>query len=234
MLDISQVIAKLSLYPKSLGTLVALGGPTLYLILFRRRLGRKIRHKTCSGCLADLPIDSIRSIPSFTIKHAHQTRAVYDRASLPVPTALLPSPPECPEDELLTRYLRRNMTCFSRLPQAFILRLACEAALRKTFQAEYIRKLDFEVGDVVCGGYKVAFRDSERVEFAMEQGAIQGRLVTLLKRRGEETEFVTQTVMWKPDTVTGPMPLDIGIVKWLHELTSWWMLSSGVRYLLNS
>ncbi|KAK2868061.1 hypothetical protein FQN49_003196 [Arthroderma sp. PD_2] len=232
MSDLSQVFERC---PKALtaaaAVLVVVGAPAAFLLYQHRRLGRKVRHSASTGSLADLPLENIKSMPESTMRKdvASGTRALYDVASLS--TASRNVSPSISEDEILTRYLRRNMTAFSRMPQAYALSLTCDQYARKSFKASHIQRLNFEPGDVVCGGYKVALREQDRVEFAMEMNEIQGRLVTTFERKDGLIIFTTQTLMWLPSDVKAPMPLENPILKFAHEITAWWMLEAGLLYI---
>ncbi|EFR04130.1 hypothetical protein MGYG_07137 [Nannizzia gypsea CBS 118893] len=222
-------------YPRALtaaaAVLVIVGAPAAFLLYHHDRLGRKVRHSTIRGSLADTPLQDIKSMPESALNKdaASKTRALYDVASLS--TLSINISPALSEDEILTRYLRRNMTAFSRFPQAYALSLNCDQHARKTFKASHIQRLNFEPGDVVCAAYTVVFREQNRVEFAMELNQIRGRLVTTFERNGGQITFKTQTAMWQSSDLKAPMPLETPILKFAHELTSWWMLEAGILYL---
>ncbi|KAF3481142.1 uncharacterized protein GIQ15_03901 [Arthroderma uncinatum] len=229
---LSQVLERcLRALTAAAAVLVIVGAPTAFLLCQHSRLGRKVRHSSSTGSLAALPLQNIKSMPvsSHNKDAASETRAIYDVASLS--TASINVSPSLSEDEILTRYLRRNMTAFSRMPQAYALSLTCDQYARKSFKASHIQRLNFEPGDIVCGGYKVALREQDRVEFAMELNEIRGRLVTTFERKEDQIIFTTQTLMWLPSHITTPMPLENPILKFAHELTSWWMLEAGLLYI---
>ncbi|EFE38091.1 conserved hypothetical protein [Trichophyton verrucosum HKI 0517] len=219
-------------YPRALTTaaavLVVVGAPTAFLLYQHSRLGCKVRHSTSRGSLADLPLQDVKSMPESVQDKdaASKTRAVYDVASLS--TLGINISPLLADEEILTRYLRRNMTAFSRFPQAYALSLNCDQSSRKTFKASHIQSLNFEPGDVVCGAYTVVCREQDRVEFGMALNQIRGRLVTTLERNDGQITFKTQTVMWQPSDVKAPMPLENPVLKFAHEITSWWMLEAGI------
>ena len=151
---------------------------------------------------------------------------IHDTASKHVPKNHLPA---LDTNELLTTYLRYTMTCFSYLPQAWILRLVSD---RATFNKFYIQNLDFEDGNVVCGLYRVVLRTDKKVELLMQQGTVQGRLVIGIEDEGNEMKFYSETLMWKGKDDKTVMPLERAVPKWLHELASWWLLDSGTAYLV--
>ncbi|EEA28111.1 hypothetical protein TMatcc_003585 [Talaromyces marneffei ATCC 18224] len=164
------------------------------------------------------------------------------------------------ERKLLTAYLRRNMSAFARyLPQARIIKMMLRKSnpeAVQTLDPAFIEKLDFVVGDVVCGLYKVLRRKDAVVEFRVaqpqpatsgngqdlkeketekEEGSSQefeGRLVIGMRPVGDSLEVYSETIMWRDAERKGVvMPLERKIPRVLHELASWWLLDSGVNYL---
>lgn len=90
----------------------------------------------------------------------------------------------------------------------------------------------FKEGDVVCGFYTVVLRTEEKVEYALKPlGPVNGRLVISVEQKGNETVFSSQTVMWKGQHDKIMMPLERSVMKWLHELASWWLLDLGTHYM---
>lgn len=140
------------------------------------------------------------------------------------------------EENLLTAYLRHNMTAFSRyLPQSYLLRLI--SPQKSTFGAAHIQNLRFCEGDVVCGFYRVLLRRPGKVEFGIQipDGKFEGRLVIGIceAENQEELEVYSETVMWRAvDKPGAVMPLERGMARFMHELAAWWLLDSGVRYLV--
>lgn len=230
-LDASKAVGMMSQYPKTIAALLLIGTPTVCLLRLHKRLSRRVHHSLRSGPFAYLipPTQHIKSIPPS--EQTDDNHAIYDKASITIPTARLPS--SLDGDELLIRYLRRNMTCFTRFPQALLLRLVSKGPTRKTFSPSHIQRLNFDEGDVICGMYEVIHRGKNRVEFELKpQGGLQGRLVITIERKGEETHFLTQTAMWKQRGNKKPMPLEIKFVYFLHQLASWWLIDSGTQYLM--
>lgn len=216
-------------YPKLITSALAVGFPTLYLLYIHAHLSRKVDHTTSSGNLTASTVGNIDSVPSSAV--AEECFMVHDIASKAVPTSLLPT---IEQPALLTLYLRYNMVRFSRLPQAWILRLMCTSSERETFKLDHIQNLDFKEGDVVCGGYTVVVRTAGKVEFAMKPvGPVNGRLVIAVEERGKDSIFSSETIMWKGRDKTFVMPLERGLGRWMHELASWWLLDSGTKYLIS-
>lgn len=210
----------------------------LYAFHLHRSLSLNIKH---SGGVGLLKVDDdnetiIESLPP-DLADPSKYYIIHDFASKRVPSAKLPTYGD--PNQLLTRYLRRNMTCFAKTPQALLLRLVFkEPEARKTFDASFIQGLDFVPGDVVCGAYRVAVRTANKVEFAMVplEGfpPVDGRLVTSIQPNGDQTLFVTETLQWKRREEKVVLPLERKSMKWLHELVSWWLLETGTRWLCDS
>lgn len=113
---------------------------------------------------------------------------------------------------------------------------------KESFQSGYLAALDFEVGDLVCGVYRVVVRRKDRVEFEIKMEAVdfaQGRLAISYKEEdGSQEEegnvvFCSETVMWKRADEVRKMPLERCVVRWMHETAAWWLMDSGVRYLMD-
>lgn len=257
-------------------TAVAAGSSSLYVYLLHRRLARSTLHvyKSCSGEdlvtateQSDDKHDEIQpictTIPD-NVFASDQYLLVYDRAwrilnkdsDLPSDqdlTTALGGTTGSYEQKLLTAYLRRNMSAFARyLPQARIIKMMIRKSnpeAVQTLNPAFIEKLDFVVGDVVCGIYKILKREDAVVEFGMSQPAsttsqdskeekegsgqgFDGRLVIGMRPVGDSLEVYSETIMWRDTNKKGVvMPLERKVPRVLHELASWWLLDSGVMYL---
>ncbi|KAK2805329.1 hypothetical protein FQN50_006230 [Emmonsiellopsis sp. PD_5] len=224
-------------YPKTFTTLLILGTPTIYLLHLHRQLSNKIHHSRKVGSLSSLPLTTnVRSIPAGTL--TSPTHALYDTATLSLPASSLPDEHDLSTDELLTHYLRRNMSNFSRyFPQARILRLTSRTAAEKqTFETGYLQRAGFREGEVICGIYTVVGRRGGVVEFELKPtGVMRGRLVISVERRGEgEVVFGSETVMWKGAGEKGVMPLEVGLLRFMHEMAAWWLLVSGTGWVVEN
>ncbi|EED23514.1 conserved hypothetical protein [Talaromyces stipitatus ATCC 10500] len=196
---------------------------------------------------------------------SNQYFIVYDRAWRTIHKSDLPSDQDLTtilgpdngswsyDQKLLTTYLRRNMSAFARyLPQARIIKMILRKANPQalpTLNPVVIEKLDFGVGDVVCGIYKVLRREDALLEFGIEQLSpkaesqekkteqqFDGRLVIGIRPASDidsdSVEIYSETIMWRDNTKPNIiMPLERKIPKVMHELASWWLLDSGVNYL---
>ncbi|KAJ5121294.1 uncharacterized protein N7515_009255 [Penicillium bovifimosum] len=208
----------------------------IYLYTFHARLSKRITHISHHGPLTKAPVKpSIQSLPpQLSNNDSNDFITLYDRASKCIPLSTLPSP-DIPH--LFTNLVRRNMTAFSRFPQALLLAMASKTSEQKrSFKKEYLATSDFEVGDLVCGVYRVVSRSADRVEFEMameKMEFVQGRLGISYREEGGNVVFCSETVMWKRADEGRKMPLERGVVRWLHEIASWWLIDSGVRYLVD-
>ena len=246
--------------------ILALAIATYKLLRLHKRLSCSIVHKSYPDVLAQqhiisMPVldkaesSSLRHLPQAIRNSPADFRTAYDTASLPVLASQLPS--HLTPQHMLTLYMRHNMALFSRLPQAYALFYMTQAEHRHTFDKAYIRKLDFEPGNVVNGVYQTisnnAISDDSasgwRIVMRMAIGDVDGRLVfTLLispsqgsevrdeevsgSQTGEESAvFSTETWMWIPRDSKSVMPLERTVAKWAHEVTSWWLIEKGAAYL---
>jgi hypothetical protein len=69
-----------------------------------------------------------------------------------MPKSLLP---QCDYGEMLTIYLRHTMTAFSRLPQAYLLKLMVAKNDKLSFSTDYLSHLDFKNRNLANGSYRV-------------------------------------------------------------------------------
>ncbi|GFF48812.1 hypothetical protein IFM51744_06924 [Aspergillus udagawae] len=210
-------------------TSAILGTTAVGVYLFRQNLKSRITTKAHHGHLPSSISPNITTAPDEVF--TEQTVAVYDSASISVPRGKLPA---LPTEELLTRMLRRNMSNFARLPQAYIIRTMSTEAEKPSFKAANLERLDFKEGDLVCGAYRAILRTPGKVEFEFKPlGPVRGRLVVTITEKDDQMVFMNETLMWKPMAEKGVMPLETAVGKWMHELTAWWMVDSGVKYLMD-
>lgn len=228
-----------------------------YIYWLHHRLDHATHRLTREGLVAaqSVSLDNLETIDNNQVFGSGRYFSVYERAWRVVQKTNLPGDAvlskitattegqERYEEKLLTAYLRHTMVGFSRyLPQSYIMRLMAGFAERnKTFGAAHIQSLHFQEGDVVCGFYKVLLRRAGKVEFGIEvpnnQQNIEARLVIGIcpssDKEDEEVEVYSETVMWRPaDRPDVVMPLERRVAKFMHELAAWWLLDSGVSYLV--
>ncbi|RDL38548.1 uncharacterized protein BP5553_02888 [Venustampulla echinocandica] len=222
--------ACLTRHPKIVASVLVIGCPVTYLLYLHRSLSRTTSRTSKQGLLTESTSHSISSIPSSDLTSEYFM--VHDRAYKSIPASLFPA---LGQEELLTTYLRHTLSLFSsRFPQAYLIRMVSTPEEKRTFKHDYIRALDFKEGDLVCGAYRVAVRTKGKVEFEIKtMGIVKGgRMVISIEEKADEWECSSETVMWKRVGEKSPMPLERGILKWSHELASWWLLDSGTRYLM--
>ncbi|GFF58353.1 hypothetical protein IFM46972_11077 [Aspergillus udagawae] len=210
-------------------TSAILGTTAVGVYLFRQNLKSRITTTAHHGHLPRSISPNITTAPDEVF--TEQTVAVYDSTSVSVPRGKLPA---LPTEELLTRMLRRNMSNFARFPQAYIIRTMSTEAEKPSFKAANLERLDFKEGDLVCGAYRAILRTPGKVEFEFKPlGPVRGRLVVTITEKDDQMVFMNETLMWKPKAEKGVMPLETAVGKWMHELTAWWMVDSGVKYLMD-
>lgn len=211
-------------------TVIAISTVSLFLIHRSLNSNLHASHHTS----LPLSIDNrITSIPKEILVSSNAYSVFYDRASRPVPRRLLPN---LPLGDLLKCLLRRNMATFSHFPQAWLLRLSISAADRQSFSPSYVRSLEFKEGDLVCGVYRVVARRENQVELGMTKGPVMGRLVVgyEVDQKKEMVVFSTETIMWKrKDEGGASIPLENPVIRFFHDMTAWWLIASGVRFLMD-
>lgn len=210
-------------------SVVLTGSSAIYLYYFHRRLASRISHATHYGTLPTATASTITSIPKPV--YTAEYYSVYDHAARAVPRRLLPS---LDSAELFTRFVRRNMSTFARFPQAWTIWMITPFPQRNTFKASHIQSLDFKEGDIVCGLYRVVARTASSVELEfMSPSPVRGRLVLGYQEKNVTMVFSSETAMWRGKDDKMAMPLERTAFKYLHEMAAWWLLDSGVRYLMD-
>ncbi|PWY94119.1 hypothetical protein BO94DRAFT_510278 [Aspergillus sclerotioniger CBS 115572] len=201
-----------------------------YLALLHRCLKNRINHEKSYGSLPSSESIIITTIPPEI--YTSEYYALHDRASRRVPRQLLPHQKDT---NILTIFLRRNMMAFANFPQAYMLWAVSPAATRPTFHASHISSLDFNKGDLTCGIYRVLERTADKVEFGMTHKGVEGRLVFRLWDEDKDVVFTSETAMWTrmDEMQRATMPLENPVLRFFHELAAWWLLDSGVKYLVD-
>lgn len=213
---------------------VITGGSAVYFYIFHQRLSSRIQHKSHSGKLSapsPKPIE-IESVPETIF--TDQYYAIYDHSSKFVSRDSLPK--NVPTEQLFSKLVRRNMTAFTRFPQALVIRLISRTPEeQRSFKSSHISSLDFNKGDLVCGVYRVVARTKNKVEFEItmkNMEFVNGRLAISFRETESEVVFSSETLMWRRSDETQAMPMEKPLLRWMHETASWWLLDSGVKYLM--
>lgn len=111
---------------------------------------------------------------------------------------------------------------------------------KRTFKKSHIAALDFQKGDVACGVYHVNVRRRDKVEFEIRMHGVdfvEGRLVIRFQEVEQEGKdliiFFSETCMWRRVDEKRRMPLERRGLRWMHETAAWWLVDSGVKYLMD-
>ncbi|KAJ6102852.1 hypothetical protein N7486_005279 [Penicillium sp. IBT 16267x] len=211
---------------------VLTGAAAFYIYMFHQKLSSRIQHTSqCGLPSAKSKPRTIETIPECVF--TNDFYVVHDHASKSVLRSSLPS---IPTEILFTKLMRRNMTTFTHFPQALMIRLKCDTPEEKqSFSTSHISSLDFDKGDLVCGVYRVIARSKNKVEFEMKMVNMDymgARFVLSFYETGDEVVFCTETMMWRPKDDAQNMPLERPLLRFVHETAAWWLMDSGVKYLM--
>lgn len=239
-----------TIYSILLLTSGGLVGGTITLYLLARRWHRTLRdqvyHCSLKKAIASKAYSTNGLLDTTPLSLSSQKtnedyRIIYDISSTPSrPGVAFPAN----EDELervFTKSLRRNTGWFARFPQSWMIWLIARTPeQRDSFSRDHIEGLEFRLGELVCGVYRVAKRMAGRVEIAMElpsrAGAparVGGMLIISLESSdaGKGTVMRTETWQWTKAGSGVVLPLERGVVRWMHEAGSWWLLVTEVEFL---
>ncbi len=144
---------------------------TLYIYLRRwhRALREQVSHRALDSAQTRQAYESgdLPGLPQILLKTSDSYRYIYDTSSIPHST--LPLPDEANLEHIFTQLPRRNLTCFAHFPQSYMMRLLARSPeQQRSFSQSHIAALNFEPGDLFCGGYRVARQTAGRVEVAIE------------------------------------------------------------------
>jgi hypothetical protein len=221
-----------------------LSAPIVYYTLTLRRLKSRLAShiplisNTGNPDVLKILSKYLESLPSDVLENESEYFTFQEQASKSVPLSSLP---KWKTQELLIAYLRHNFVKFVGLPQSYIMRLVLDPVTKESWNVDYISELDFEEDDLVCGGYYVMSRSSNKVEFGMglanmgDRGPVGGRLVISIDEdvEGDQAKFVTQLLMWRKSNSKETMTMESSVARWAHELTSMWLLDVGTKYLID-
>ena len=134
----------------------------LFFEVLRRKYAKRVTVETRIDTAVPSK-DEIHTLPEKLRQNPQDYVLSIEHASKLVATSAMP--PGVSKSEILTRFMRGNMRSFRRLPHATLLKWMYKSPeAKRTFDHEHLANLDFEVGDIACGGYRVAVREEGRVE----------------------------------------------------------------------
>ncbi|KAH8204022.1 hypothetical protein TruAng_001833 [Truncatella angustata] len=153
---------------------------------------------------------------------------------------------------LVEVYMRTTMGLFARTPQAwFMRRIIGDPGVRRTFDAEYLDRCDFEVGDRVCGVYVVTSRTQPKnrsdggttggemvvLSLSPPEGwagpVVRGSLIVGYNREGHMIQLINETVLWR-EKKEKPVFLEGVVGRWAHSFMVQWMVLRGLEALTAS
>ncbi|CAG9994330.1 unnamed protein product [Clonostachys byssicola] len=182
----------------------------------------------------------------------------YERvASVPVPLRSLALSPagtlSGSPSPLLRAYTSGAHVAFSSTPQAILIRALVDTETKRTFEASWIRNLQFEPGDIVNGAYKVSYSGqgnetgSERIELMIQappsykgpvpNGLILSEIVLIEgtpvgslpgDSAGDgHVVFINETWMWRKESEK-PTFVEAKLSGWMHSLMAGWLITKGI------
>ena len=217
---------------------ITAAGACLWVHHFYRHLAREVHHTKIdhAGRKASAESGKLESLPTDLIQRPDGFRVLHEKSEKAIPNLKLPND-GLTEDRLFTELLRRDMGCFTQMPQSWMMWLILrKGKLGRTFSPTHIKTLDFQEGDVFCGVYRVSKRRAMKVEIEMVSPEgfppLHGMLVIAVDRgaRGGVV-FRTETLQWTDVDSGVVLPLERAVLRFMHEMASWWLLLSGVEYL---
>ena len=173
----------------------------------------------------------LQFLPEALLSTSSTSAFLHEPCSMPISNYAISE--ESPKH--FTRLLRQNMSSFTRYPQAWIFWLMLRKH-RHTLSDSYIERLDFVVGDHVCGVYRVVKAEPTYVELRMEVppdfGAVAGLLVIRLDNTPDSVVvLITETLQWTSNGTIKDLPLSEPLPKFWHEIASASLLVSGAEFL---
>jgi hypothetical protein len=207
----------------------------LYARYLHQALASQVHHQSIDAAGRKVAVErkELETLPKELLGSPQSFRIVHDRDEK---LANCEAFKDANAEELFTKLVRRNMAAFAKLPQSWMLSMIAKTPeQRDSFQKSRLLAMNYEVGDLFCGFYRVIKRDSSKVEIDMEPppgaGPLAGRLVVSLNRRGDEAFLRTETLQWIPSDSKVALPLERAPIRFMHEMASWWLLVSGAAYL---
>ena len=214
---------------------IGIGTTWLYVRHWHQSLASQIEHidVTAKNRKKSQIAGEIECLPVDLVDHPQDFRIIHDTAAKTLLNSTLLENEKV--EQLFTQFLRRNMSCFARTPQSWMLKLVLSSEQRSSFSQFHINALDFQEGDVFCGLYRVTRRNPLKVEIRMEPpdgaGDLSGLLVLSLRRCEGGAVLTTETLQWTKAKSSTVLPLERELFKFMHEMASWWLLVTGAEYV---
>jgi len=211
-----------------------IAGSAAYAIWLHRSITRSIRvtftkETSLSSNDLSLPQDVLEDPANFEVWHEHAEKTV--------PVSTLPLDDSATR---LTKYLRHNMTAWSRSWPAWIIWFLVKSPTdRKMFSAEYLQSLDYRLGDRVCAVYRVVKREPSRAELIYDvPESYKGPMVKVLlassieeREKEKEFAFVNDVYMWRRKNESA-VPFETAAGRFMHTMIVGNLMNGGVSKLM--
>jgi hypothetical protein len=226
-------------YPSLTVVLVTVGvaSPIIYSLYSLRQLSRSltgISVKTVSATSA-----SARIFPQEVLDHPAEYVISQEHSYKTVPLDSIPVAHSEPS-QLVVKYLRQSMTCFSKLPQASIMYfMISDLSIKATFGAKYLSDCEFDVGDVVCGVYQVKRKEDAEVQLDLTPPAgwtgpkVSGCIVSSIQLNKADVSVRNDVFLWRR-VGEPPTMLETPFGRWFHSMTAAYVVGRGTENLLRS
>jgi hypothetical protein len=203
----------------------------LYSIWYLRRLATSV---TSTSLKLSPGIMSEHRLPEEVKAHPQDWIAYQEHTTKTLPASSLPA-----VEDLGVIYLRHSMQAFAKLPQASIMYLMIkDPHARSTFGKKYLSTCDFEVGDVVCGVYKVSRHEFSEIQLDVHPPpgwtgpTVKGNIINGFRKDSiGSVVFSNDVYMWrKPNEPK--LLLESAGGRFFHRLTAAYVVNAGINGLL--
>ncbi|PLB49100.1 hypothetical protein P170DRAFT_475417 [Aspergillus steynii IBT 23096] len=202
---------------------------TVALYTLHRYLGKRLEHEQNVGDVSPFLPFKITSVPPVWDNWHY----LLNCATCRVHRKDLP-PRDLPG--LFELMVRQNMMEFRRLPYGYFVYWIAPRSVKPTFADSHILALDFVERDALNGIFVVCQREADKLVCLVNgRHPIETRLIMHYWEEGDDVIFCRETLMWRlkarENEKQRKLPLENPVLRFMHELTAWWLLDSGVRYL---
>jgi hypothetical protein len=128
------------------------------------------------------------------------------------------------------------MSAFARSPPALGLWFLTKSAEdRRTFRKAYLESLGFEIGDRVCGVYKVTLSTPHLVILSFDVpksytgSVMEGLIAVQIMQDKTSTVFANHTIMWRKKGQGQPGVLEGRLGRWIHGIMVRGLVEGGVN-----